>query len=100
MRRVLQFRLGCHGLPVAAGRFAGAAPDDVDRAERVCLFCDSAAVGDERHLVFDCVALAPLRSQHTGLFTGGTDTMRSFFAQPNHMRVFHYVMDCPDFMKI
>ena len=39
MRRFLQFRLGCHGLPVAAGRFAGAA--HVDRAERVCLFCDN-----------------------------------------------------------
>ena len=41
--------------------------------------------GDETHLIFDCVALAPLRSQHTGLFTGGTDTMRSFFAQPDRM---------------
>ena len=85
MRRFLQFRLGCHSLPVAAGRFAGAA--HVDRAERVCLFCDSGAVGDERHLVCDCVALAPLRSQHTNLFTD-TDTMRSFFAQPDHMGVF------------
>ena len=98
MRRFLQFRLGCHGLPIAAGRFAGAA--HVDRAESVCLFCDSGAVGDERHLVFDCVALAPLRSQHTNLFTGNTDTMRSLFAQPDHMGVFRYVMDCLDFMKI
>ena len=76
MCRFLRLRLGCHGLPVAAGRFAGAA--HVDRAERVCLFCDSGAVGDERHLVFNCVALAPLRSQHTGLFTSNTDTMGSF----------------------
>ena len=98
MRRFLQFRLGCHGLPVAAGRFAGAA--HVDRAERVCLFCDSGAVGDERHLVFDYVALAPSRSQHTNLFTGNTDTMRSFFAQPDHMGVFRYVMDCLDFIEI
>ena len=72
----LQFRLGCHGLPIAAGRFAGAA--HVDRAQRVCLFCNSGAVGDERHLIFYCIALAPLRSQHAGLFTGSTDTMRSF----------------------
>ena len=35
MRRFLQFRLGCHGLPIATGRFAAAA--HVDRAQRGCL---------------------------------------------------------------
>ena len=25
-----------------------------------------------------------------------TDTMRSLFAQPDHMGVFHYVVDCPE----
>ena len=84
MRRFLQFRLGCHGLPIAAGRFAGAA--HVDRAQRVCLFCNSGAVGEERHLILDCVALAPVRSQHAGLFIGSTNTMRSFFAQPDLLR--------------
>ena len=33
VRRFLQFRLGCHGLPIAVGRLAGAA--HVDRAQRV-----------------------------------------------------------------
>ena len=87
MRRFLQFRLGCHSLPVAAGRFAGAA--HVARAHRVCLACNSGAVGDEMHLVFECTALASLRSRYASLFTGSTDTMRSFFAQPDHMGVFH-----------
>ena len=32
-------RLGCHGLPIATGRSAGAG--HVDRANRVCLACDS-----------------------------------------------------------
>ena len=50
MRRFLRFKLGCHGLPIAAGRFAGAA--HVDRAHRVCLSCNSGAVGDEKQLVF------------------------------------------------
>ena len=36
----------------------------VDRAHRLCLSCGSAAVGDERHLVFECAALASLRPQH------------------------------------
>ncbi|DBA81815.1 TPA: hypothetical protein ACH3X1_016806 [Trebouxia sp. C0004] len=33
MQRFLRFRLGCHSLPIAAGRFAGAA--HVPRAHRV-----------------------------------------------------------------
>ena len=98
MQRFLQFRLGCHSLPIAAGRWAGAA--HVDRAHRVCLACNSGAVGDEMHLVFECAALASLRSRYASLFTGSTDTMRSFFAQPDHVGVFHYVVDCLDFMMI
>ena len=37
---------------------------------------------------------------NVSLFTGSTDTMRSFFAQPDHVGVFHYVVDCLDFMMI
>ncbi len=98
MQRFLQFRLGCHGLPVATGRLAG--PGHVDRAQRVCSCCHSGAVGDERHLVFECVALAPLRVRYASLFTNDTNTMRSFFAQRDHLGVFHYVMDCLDLMHI
>ena len=98
MQRFLRFRLGCHGLPIATGRFAGTA--HVDRAQRVCLFCNAGALGDERHLIFECTALASLRSRYADLFTSSTDTMRSFFAQPDRMGVFHYVIDCLDFMKI
>ena len=42
MQRLLQFRLGCHGLPVATGRLAGAG--HVDRANRVCLPCENGAI--------------------------------------------------------
>ncbi len=58
-----------------------------------------AAVGDERHLVSECNALAPLRSWYAGLFMGSTDTMRSLFAQPNYMGIFHYIVDCLDFIE-
>ncbi len=98
MQRFLQFRLGCHGLPVAAGRLAGAA--HVGRAHRVCLACNGGAVGDEMHLIFECTALASLRSRYASLFTDTAGTMRSFFAQPDHIGVFHYVVDCLDFMMI
>ena len=54
MQRFLQFRLGCHGLPIAIGRLAGAG--HVDRAHRVCLACNSGAIGDE---ILECAAIAP-----------------------------------------
>jgi hypothetical protein len=98
MQRFLQFRLGCHGLPIATGRLAGA--DHVDRANRVCLACNSGAIGDEKHLIFECTALAPVRQQHADLFTPRTDTMRSFFAQQDHLGVLNYVIDCLNFMNI
>ena len=98
MQRFLQFRLGCHGLPIATGRLAGAG--HVGRANRVCLACTSGAIGDEMHLVFQCAALAPLRQRHADLFTPPTDTMRSFFAQQDHLGVLNYVIDCLDFMNI
>ena len=78
MQHFLQFRLGCHGLPIATGRLAGAV--HVDRANRVCLACNTGAIGDEMHRVFECTALAPLWQQHADLFTPRTDTMRSIFA--------------------
>ena len=94
MQRFLQFRLGYHGLPIATGRLAGAG--HVDRANRVRLACNSGAIGNEMHIVFECTALAPLRRQHADLFTPRTDTMRSFFAQQDHLQlgVLNYVTDC------
>ena len=72
MQPFLQIRLG---LPIATGRLAGAG--HVDRANRVCLACNSGAVCDEKHMIFECTALAPLRQQHADLFTPRTVTMRS-----------------------
>ena len=98
MQRFLQFKLGCHGLPIATGRLAGAGR--VDRANRVWLACNSGAIGDEKRMIFECAAIAPLRQQHADLFTPRTDTMRSFFAQQDHLGVLNYVIDCLNFMNI
>ena len=49
--------------------------------------------GDEKHLVFECVSLAALRAEYA------TTTMRSFLAQSDHLRVFHYVIDCLNMMN-
>ena len=98
MQRFLQFRLGCHALPIATSLLASAG--HVNRPHRVCLARNSGAVGDEKHMTFECAALSFLRQRHAGLFTPRTDTMHSFFAQQDHLGVLNYVIDCLDFMKI
>ena len=92
-KRCLQCRLGCHKLPIATDNCNGVA-----RACRLCTFCDVGAVGDEKHLWFECAQLAPSQAKYTDLFNSKDHTMRFFFVQRDHLRVFHYVIDCLDLM--
>ena len=48
----------------------------------------------------ECSALQPLRQQYAAWFTADTDTMRSFFAQQDHMQVFDFILGCLDFLNI
>ena len=65
---------------------------DLCMPQLTILACNSGAVGDEKHMIFECAAIAPLRQQHADLFTPRTDTMRSFFAQQDHLGVLNYVI--------
>ena len=62
----------------------------VARADRVCTHCGGIAIADELHMIHECPVLQPLRLQYAALFTPDTNTMRSFFAQRDHMRVFKF----------
>ena len=77
---------------LATGRRTGVA-----RACRLCIFRDAGAVGDERHLVLECAGLAPIRAKYADLSIAchchKDHTTRPFFAQQDHLRVFHYVID-------
>ena len=42
-------------------------------------------ITDELHMIHECPVLQPLRLQYAALFYPDTDTMRSFFAQQDHM---------------
>ena len=53
LRVLLRFRMGCHSLPIVCGRRSG-----IPRPQRICPHCASNVVGDERHMVFECEALA------------------------------------------
>ena len=51
-------------------------------------------------MIHECPILQPLRLQYAALFTPDTDTMRSFFAQQDHMQVFKFVLACLDFLTL
>jgi len=91
MRILLRFRLGAHSLPVVMGRRTG-----IPRAQRLCQQCDQHAVGDERHMIFECPALQALRDKYAGLFASGACTMQQFMWQADITGVAHFVMDCLD----
>ena len=65
LRALVQFRLGCHALPIEQDRFARPA---VPRHLRRCTVCDTQAVGDALHCVFDCPHFSDIRAQCPGLF--------------------------------
>lgn len=48
-----------HALPIVTGRFASG--QHVDRSDRVCSHCAAGSVADELHVVFESLALRPLR---------------------------------------
>ena len=94
--------MSCHGFKpphsIVLGRFAGG--QHVARANRVCTHCGSVAVADELHMIFECPALQAVRQLYAPLFSTDTNTMRSFFAQQDHMQVFKFVLDCLDVFHV
>ena len=93
MRVLLRFRVGAHSLPVVQGRRTGA-----PRAQRLCLLCDQRAVGDERHMVFECPALQGVWDKYAALFVDGASTMQQFMWQQDVIGVAHFVQDCFDLL--
>ena len=90
MRMLLRFRMGAHSLPIVLGRRLG-----VPRDQRLCQRCRM-HVDDEKHLVFDCPAMQPVRDRYPALFGRGRHTMQLFMWQADLVGVAHFIMDCFD----
>jgi hypothetical protein len=100
VRSLAAFRLGAHDLEVAVGRWQG-----VERPERLCSWCGT-ALGDEKHMIFDCDKYQALRQQFPDLFDafGGwsaldsdalpSDCMSVFMHHPNQRRVAQFIHLC------
>ncbi len=89
MRYLLRFRMGCHGLASDIGRRTG-----VLRLQRLCPHCDMHTVGDERHVVFGCATLQPVRDRFPTLFGDHITTMQDFMWQENTVLVGKFIMQC------
>lgn len=93
LQQLLRFRLGCHsGLPIVSGRRR-----HVPREDRTCKRC-LCALGDEKHLVFECPALHDIRENFSFLYAADARTnMRIFMNQPNQKGVLDFITTCFEF---
>ena len=94
MKKFIRFRLGCHDLPVEVGRHTG-----VPRRCRLCLRCTLGAVGDEKHMIFECPAVAALRVQYAHLFAASIQDMRQFMWQDDRVGVVRFVLQALQLMR-
>ena len=90
MKDLLRFCMGCHRLPRDEGSWARPA---VPRLERICQLCASGTVGNEKHLIFECLVLQCLTEQWSHLFEG-PQTMQAFMWQDDPIGVAKYVDPC------
>ena len=75
LRLLMPFRMGSHALPVEQGRLARPA---IPRHLRRCTLCETRALGDERHFVFDCPHFAHIRRQFRYVYQEADGTMQCF----------------------
>lgn len=98
LRLFIRFRSGCSGLPIDTGRHAR--PISTPRQQRYCRKCAPQTVCDEYHLIFECPALAPLRTQFSSLFTPATQCMLGFMWQEDTIAVATFVAQALEFMGV
>jgi len=84
LRLLIQLCMGSHSLPVEQGRLARPA---IPRHLRRCTFCNTGALGNERHLAFDCPHFAHVRRQFRSLFDDADGNMQLFFWHTNQKAV-------------
>ena len=85
LRLLMQFRMGSHALPVEQGSLARPA---IPRHLR-CTLCETRALGDERHFVFDCPHFTHICRQFHSLYQAADSTMQCFVWHKDQKAVCH-----------
>ena len=91
MQRTFRFRMGSHMLPIEQGRHL-----QLPRHRRVCKLCHAGALGDERHLLLECPALADVRTQFSQLIAHCSGIMARLVWFRDQPLVSRYIMACLD----
>ena len=95
LHRILRFRMGTHHLPVEEDRHF-----NLPRASRVCNLCNTGAIGDERHMLLECAALADLRLQFSSLLLSCSSVMSRLLLGKDQHEVCRYIIACLDRMSL
>ena len=94
LQRILRFRMGSHLLPIEQGRHLR-----LPRHTRVCRLCHTGALGDERHMLLECPALADLRDEFSPLIAECSGGMARLVWARNQPMVSKYIIACLDRMS-
>ena len=94
LQRTMRFRMGSHLLPIEQGRHLR-----LPRHRRVCRLCHTGALGDERHILLECPALADLRDEYSPLVAECSGVMARLVWARNQPMVSRYIIACLDRMS-
>ena len=94
LQRILRFRMGSHLLPSEQGRHLR-----LPRHRRVCRLCHTGALGDGRHMLLECPALADLRDEYSPLVAECSGVMARLVWARNQPMVSRYIIACLDGMS-
>ena len=87
-KRLAQLRTGSHRLAEEKGRWLGQS-----REQRQCQRCNSGAIDDAQHMVFNCAVLAAQRMRRPELFSTNSNDLRAFLEQ-SRSSVAAFVNEC------
>ena len=92
--RILRLYMGSHLLLIELGRHLR-----LPRHRRVCRLCHTGALGDERHMLLECPALADLRDEYSPLVAECSGVMARLVWARNQPMVSRYIIACLDRMS-
>ena len=94
LHQILRFRMESHHLPIEEGRHL-----TLPRANRDCKLYNAGALGDERHMLLECPALAGLILQFSLFLLSCSGVMRRLLWAKDQHDVCRYIVACLDKMS-
>ena len=94
LHRIFRVRMGSHLLPIEQGSHV-----QLPRNRRICRLCCTGALGEERHMLLECPALADLRQQYSSLLSDCSGVMARLVWAKDQPLVSKYIIACLDRMS-